>query len=215
MATSTSRPSHRPTHEESAQVDESIRQAAITTFLDRGYGGASMDAVAKAAGVTRKTLYSRYANKDDMFRSVMHWALREQADAGFSLDPTLDLRGTLLAIAEAAQERATSPETSRLTVLLMSEHERFPKLIPRSDQFGRYPFVQQLADVLERHQDSGEIPPLDVPVATEHFLAMVLSHPARLAALGMRRDPEKEHRYREGAVNVFLHGLRGLGPEED
>src|ERR1700733_15215877 len=51
--------------------DRAIVLAAHDHFLRDGFAGASMDAIAKSAGVSVKTIYSHFANKDELFSKVM------------------------------------------------------------------------------------------------------------------------------------------------
>ena len=48
-----------------------IMKAARKHFLQFGYGGASMDAVATEAGVSKLTIYSHFASKDALFQEVV------------------------------------------------------------------------------------------------------------------------------------------------
>lgn len=48
-----------------------VLDAALKLFLDRGYEGTSMDAVARAAGVTKPVVYACFDSKDDLFRSLL------------------------------------------------------------------------------------------------------------------------------------------------
>lgn len=54
-----------------AEKDRAIVLAAREHFLRDGFAGASMDAIAKSAGVSVKTIYSHFANKDELFSKVM------------------------------------------------------------------------------------------------------------------------------------------------
>lgn len=59
---------------------ELIERAATELFAERGYRGASMDAIARAAGVTVPVLYDHFASKLDLHRRLLerHYAeLRE------------------------------------------------------------------------------------------------------------------------------------------
>ena len=49
---------------------ESILQSAARLFLDRGFHGTSIDAVAKAAGASRATVYQYFRDKDDIYREL-------------------------------------------------------------------------------------------------------------------------------------------------
>ncbi len=54
-----------------AEKDRVILLAARDHFLRDGFAGASMDAIARSAGVSVKTIYSHFANKDQLFSKVM------------------------------------------------------------------------------------------------------------------------------------------------
>ena len=53
------------------EKERSIVLAAREHFLRDGFAGASMDGIAKSAGVSVKTIYSHFANKDELFSKVM------------------------------------------------------------------------------------------------------------------------------------------------
>src|SRR5580698_4504059 len=50
---------------------QSLLKAAEELFMDQGFGAASMDAVAKRAGVSKKTIYCFFDNKEKLFEAVM------------------------------------------------------------------------------------------------------------------------------------------------
>jgi AcrR family transcriptional regulator len=54
-----------------AEKDRQIVLSAREHFLRDGFAGASMDAIAGSAGVSVKTIYSHFANKDELFSQVM------------------------------------------------------------------------------------------------------------------------------------------------
>jgi AcrR family transcriptional regulator len=61
-----------------ADKDRLIVLAAREHFLRDGFAGASMDGIAKSAGVSVKTIYSHFANKDELFSKVMTAACTDQ-----------------------------------------------------------------------------------------------------------------------------------------
>src|SRR5271165_5880064 len=61
----------RPTREEAAQRDERLIEVATNLFMERGFEGTSIDAVAEAAGVSKPTVYSRYHDKKGLFAAVL------------------------------------------------------------------------------------------------------------------------------------------------
>ncbi|MBV8744786.1 MAG: helix-turn-helix transcriptional regulator, partial [Xanthobacteraceae bacterium] len=49
---------------------QAILKGAKEIFLKRGFGGASMDAVASAAGVSKMTVYRHFHNKEELFAGL-------------------------------------------------------------------------------------------------------------------------------------------------
>ena len=45
--------------------------AALELFLEHGYQGTSMDAIARAAGVTKPVVYACFPGKDQLFRALL------------------------------------------------------------------------------------------------------------------------------------------------
>ena len=48
-----------------------VLDAALGLFLERGYEGTSMDAVARQAGVSKPVVYACFASKDELFRGLL------------------------------------------------------------------------------------------------------------------------------------------------
>ncbi len=59
----------------------SLLDAAVGVFARYGFRKASMDEVARAAGVSRQGLYLQFANKEELFREALAHALRSQLNA--------------------------------------------------------------------------------------------------------------------------------------
>src|SRR5947199_3934418 len=61
----------RPSRLESAQLSDRILDVATVLFLSDGFGTTSIEAVAKRAGVSKRTLYHRFSGKEMMSESVV------------------------------------------------------------------------------------------------------------------------------------------------
>ena len=48
-----------------------VLDAAFELFLERGYDGTSMEAVARAIGVTKPVVYACYPSKDELFKALL------------------------------------------------------------------------------------------------------------------------------------------------
>jgi AcrR family transcriptional regulator len=58
-----------------------VLEAAVGVFARYGYRKASMDEVARAAGVSRQGLYLQFANKEELFRRALEHSLDRQLSA--------------------------------------------------------------------------------------------------------------------------------------
>jgi AcrR family transcriptional regulator len=207
--TSRSRRSGRPTLEQAARLDESVRQCALRLFLEHGYEGTSMDAIAREAGTTKMSLYGRFDSKEELFISVLHWATERPDWPLPEPDPPDldDLEGALTAIAHTARQRALDPQMVQLGRIAVAQAARFPDLA-RREVIAFWPRQKLVADLLRRHAATGAIVADDPDILAEHFLGMVAGMPARLASYGVVRDPADQDRHTQTAIELFVRSLR-------
>jgi TetR/AcrR family transcriptional regulator, mexJK operon transcriptional repressor len=119
------------TETRSARKNAAIVAAATRVFLTHGYVGTSMDEVAKAAGVSKQTVYKHFVDKKTLFEHVMratsepmHAALHESVGG----TGTGDLDADLHAYGEALLEQVVAPDVVRLRHIIVAEADRFPDL---------------------------------------------------------------------------------------
>lgn len=186
-----------------------LRKAAVATFLEFGYDGTTMDTIAKAAGTTRRTLYSRYPDKRAVFLDVIPWALTRRTDreAGATGGEDTDLVSALTAIGRGAIARALDADTLRLTRIAMNESARFPEFAVSAHTMTWSARQREVMDLLTHHQRAGVIDVDEIELTAGHFIAMVEHLPTRLAECGIYRSPEEEERHLRHAVRLFVHGI--------
>ncbi|KQN95823.1 MULTISPECIES: TetR/AcrR family transcriptional regulator [Stenotrophomonas] len=75
-----------------------ILRAAVAEFRELGFAGTSMDRVAAAAGVSKRTVYNHFASKDELFTAILWqlWEASQSLDA-LAYDPARPMREQLLA----------------------------------------------------------------------------------------------------------------------
>lgn len=198
----------RPTREEASKLDLVVRESALRLFLENGYEGTTMNAIAAAAGTTKPSLYARFPTKEDVFRSVLGWAMsRTDWPAPEPELPDFDdLESALTAIADAAIRRALDPSMIKLQQIAVAYASRYPDIARQALGSGFWPRRKQVADLLRRHAATGAIVADDPDTLAELFLGMASGGPARLASFGIiRRDPSEHVR---ASVDLFLRSLR-------
>jgi AcrR family transcriptional regulator len=198
----------RPTRVEATELKERLREGAVSAFLEYGYDGATMEAIARAAGITKRTLYARYPDKRAVFVDVIPWAFSRAVDRDLNRKTNDDdLPGALTEIGRGAIKRALDPDTRRLHRVVMNESDRFPEFDISAETLGWSRRQRQVMDLLRYHQEAGTIEIDDIELAAEHFLAMVEALPARLADFGVFRSKRQEERHLKLAVDIFLRGI--------
>ena len=200
----------RPTRAETSRLDDEVRRRALQMFLDLGFERTSIDAIARAAGTTKASIYGRYATKQELFVDVVEWAMADPTwpYPESPLPDSDDLATMLTAIAHASARRALDPSMVKLSRLAISQIAHFPEIARQSDSASNWWRAQTVIELLRRHAATGEIVADEPELLAEHFLAMVSGMPARLASMGRMRDATTQAKLTRSAVDLFLRSLR-------
>jgi AcrR family transcriptional regulator len=98
-----------------------VLDAALELFLERGYEGTSMDAVARAAGVTKPVVYACFAGKEELFRALLRREeerILAEIQAAFEGSDLSDPEATLIeGFTGFLRAVTSSPEVYRLIFL--------------------------------------------------------------------------------------------------
>ncbi|MEY9626215.1 TetR/AcrR family transcriptional regulator [Sinorhizobium fredii] len=106
---------------------EAIIEAAGRLFLERGFGFVSMDELAEAAGVARRTLYNQFATKEDIFREMLRRVSGQLENAVPSgIEPHGDVEDVLRVIAHAILELHRHPEYCGFLRMVVADSRQFP-----------------------------------------------------------------------------------------
>ncbi len=182
------------------QVDETkteaILDAALSLFQEKG-ALASMEAIARRAGVSRQTLYNRFPSKVDIGRALA--ARRSDAVTG-PLRSGGEPEAVLTAMASALLEKICAPEAggSMRGVALMSPE--VPELAAAIYEAGPAEGLRRLSAWLAEQDRAGRLAVPDPGAAAEMFTGMVLGHGHLRSVLGLPHPPfDREARAREAA----------------
>lgn len=200
----------RPSHDEAIKRDERLIAIAASMFMERGFEGTSIDAVAEAAGVGKATLYARYKDKGELFAAV----LQRKIDRWLAQNETAEEAATgriedvLLALARRTIAGALTPEAVAINRIVMAELARFPTLAKLVHEQGWQRSNAAVAALLDRFAKAGQIEVEDTTVAADLFLSLVIGRQTRMAMLGIETDPEQVDQRVQAAVKLFLDGVR-------
>lgn len=201
----------RPPKGTSEQVTKRIVTAANQLFIKNGFSGTDMDSVASLAHCSKRTLYTRFSSKDDLFQTVMEEFLREKLDkAEYLMHSTMSLDDMLIEVATRSLHFAMTSDFVRLYRLVVCEVEKFPKLAQIMENSARRPGIQFIAGLLKSRDDINCRTDEGYSLLAEQFLCLVLEPHFRMLALGLMA-PEITDRIIDEvhkAVDVFLHGCQ-------
>lgn len=119
-------PGRRVGRPRSPAVDAAIIEAAVHLLSTEGYARMSMDGVAARAGVSKATLYLRYAGKADLATAALEHLRETGAPA-----TTGDLRTDLVAQLRQARRNAERVTVMPLVGTCLTEERHTPELLQR------------------------------------------------------------------------------------
>ncbi len=198
----------RPSRVESARLSDRILDVATALFLKDGFGATSIEAVAKRAGISKRTFYHRFRGKEVLFEAVVRRLIeRWMPPFDANLLVTLSLAETLRSSAEYIIGVALTPEALALHRMVIAEAPRFPGLARILNELGAVAGVERIARFLDHCVATGEVRPLDTKFAAEQFIMMVVSGPRRRAlGLGPPFSPAELDIWLNQTVTLFVEG---------
>ena len=182
---------------------EAILQGAMQEFLQHGYAGTSMDRVAKAAGVSKATIYSHFEDKEGLFAMLVKKLAEQKMMTVFGStplegDPEVVFRKLMT---NALKQISCDEEHRSYIRLIMGESERFPALARSFVKYQAKPPVDLLSQYLASC-DELDIPD---PVAMARILIAAMIHYVQIQILLDGGDimPMDSDRYIDSLVHLI------------
>ncbi|MEA2736949.1 MAG: hypothetical protein QOH05_256 [Acetobacteraceae bacterium] len=169
----------RPSATAAVLLETTILEAATAAFLANGYAATTIEAIARACGVAKRTIYARWSGKPALFRAVLERLMARWLSAAGTWAEADNLEAALNEAAVRILAVALSPEAIALNRLLIAESGRFPELVLMMRQAGAGEGTARIAAVLDRAVAAGTLPGQDTVFAAEQFLHLVLAGPQR------------------------------------
>ncbi|MFH9085648.1 TetR/AcrR family transcriptional regulator [Streptomyces sp. NPDC017673] len=139
-------------------IEEAIIRATRKRLATDGYASMTIGDIVADAGVTRPTLYRRWANKYDLVIDALHYGLRKQREAYPPLD--LDQLAPREALVEAVRRLDPRYHNERAMALhgnFMAEVERAPGLLEQLREHAVRPRCEELLMTLVSLQRRGAV----------------------------------------------------------
>lgn len=186
---------------------DQVLEGARTVFLSDGFEGASVDDIARAAGVSKATLYSYFPDKRFLFMQVAKTECQRQADLAIeTIDMDAPIRQVLHDIATEMVDFITSKFGKQIFRICVGESDRFPELGREFYESGPMLIRQKLIDFFEKGVARGELKIDDLELAAEQFheLSKADLFPKMVFNIVDDFSREEKERVVNGAVDMFM-----------
>ena len=187
-----------------------LREVAIEVFVEFGYERASLTEIARRAGASKETLYSRYASKEEFFVACVEHRLgsvmqpfSDLLEEHGSLERNLrDFGFRLLTLMLADGEQ-------NIALVVYSEAHRFPQLGRRFWKTAHLGGEADVAAFMKKQIERGLLQPGDPLTMAQHFLYMVTARVIILGALNVERTltATQRRKYADQATETFLRAF--------
>jgi AcrR family transcriptional regulator len=153
--------------------EQEVLDVATEYFLQHGYRGASINAMARSSGISKESIYRYFSSKQQLFEAVIGRELIEYRSNLNRLDATLrsmDLRAALITVSETILGIITTDRTQALRRLIFDEATRSPEVGQHYYKIGAAQAYTVLESVFETHAHQSDF---DIPTLARHFTGLL------------------------------------------
>lgn len=173
----TARKRGRPTETERAHRLDDILDAAVRLFVDEGFEPVTLDRIAAAAHVTKRTIYTYLGDRTEVFLAAVERLGERTLREAESADGLEQLAPKIV-------HTLHSDDAVGLHRLVIAESRRFPELAERFYEEGPRRYIAAI---------EARLPPDDGGAdhgRAEALFALLLGEPHRQRLLGLRPAPD-------------------------
>lgn len=169
--------------------EQAIVDAARRTFLAHGYDGASMDEIALAAGVSKRTVYNRFRSKEDLFAATIEESCQRILPVDIdAIEKTLSTEAFTSELAHLFLRGMLHPEALALRRIASFEAGRNPALGRLYHEHGPVYMTAAFAPILKRAAQREGVRIDDVETALHQLGALIMEPLYTEALLGVAPD---------------------------
>jgi len=158
--------------EEDSSKRRQILDGARKVFMDLGFDGASMGEIARAAAVSKGTLYVYFADKCALFEAILEQEALQYGQVVFNFDPARDAEITLKDFGRAYIHLLCRPGGGSAIRTVMAIAERMPDVGRRYYTRVLDKSINRLSDYLKARAASGDLEIDDCDLAASQFMEL-------------------------------------------
>ena len=192
---------------------EAIVEAAERLFLERGFGSVTMDELAEAAGVARRTLYNQFASKEEIFREML-LKVSGQLETAFpaGIETRGDVEDVLRLIARMILGLHKNPEYLGFLRMVVADSRQFPWI---AEEFAAVmePQAERLTRYLAHLTAMGILDCRNPMLAAHQFMGMLNQLSLWPWMTGREPVPVSEEETIDETIRMFLQHYRRVRPK--
>lgn len=191
---------------------DQVLNGAREVFMKDGFEGASVDDIAKTAGVSKATLYSYFPDKRLLFAEVAKSECHRQADAALEVITDDSTPAEVLYSAGSRMlELFTSDFGMSMFRICTAESGRFPELGHRFYESGPELVRARLVEYFQAAVAKGQLDITDFDLAADQFAELCKASilPQLMCGVKTSFTQDEVDRVLHGAVEMFMarHGV--------
>ncbi len=168
---------------------DQVLRGAREVFMADGFEGASVDDIARAAGVSKATLYSYFPDKRLLFVEVAQTECSRMAERVISMiDESKPAREVLTITATQLVTFFVSDFNQQVFRVCVAERDRFPELGQAFYEAGPQNGQRKMEEYLKKAVAKGELAIEDVQIAAEQFAELCKVRLWVRAAFGIQKS---------------------------
>ena len=197
----------RPTPEAAREISSRITAAAEDLFVELGFERTTMDEVAHRAHVSKRTLYSRFPGKEELFLAAAERiGERKTSELEAVQVPMRELPAALEAFARKLVSVMTEPRLIAFERIMAAEASRFPALAAARSRAGLDHLAECVGRMLRDEHPFSAMDEAELELRSRLFLALTVLPSLRRAMYGEDATDETDGDFIARAVEMFLAG---------
>lgn len=185
---------------------QQILDAARVIFLEAGFDTASMDAIARQAGVSKATLYAHFENKEDLFEALIRFECQTIGATFYRPDPRAEAwADELEKLAANLRKLFSENDVPAVYRIIVPVAARFPRLAQIFFEEGPGAAIRDTTAYLQSLCETGRLQIPDPEIAAEQFIFLVTGDLELRGALSLpRRSAERNEEMARSSIAMFI-----------
>ncbi|MBV8473219.1 MAG: TetR/AcrR family transcriptional regulator [Hyphomicrobiales bacterium] len=170
-----------------------VMDGARAAFLNAGFDGASMNDIARAAGVSKGTLYAYFDSKEQLFEALIREDKEQQAERLCAFPMEGGEPAELLSeFGRRLIEMILRPESVAQVRVVIAATARFPQLGRAFYEAGPAYGIRRLSEQLEAMSKRGALSVANPAIAARQFINLCCAEFSKQVLFGVMETPSQE-----------------------